>query len=51
MSEGRQAKADFDVFSYRNQYQDLRLAFGKDLRSYYVHYMNSGKKKDESQPV
>ena len=45
MSEGRQAKADFDVFSYRNQYQDLRLAFGKDLKSYYFHYMNSGKKE------
>ena len=45
MAEGRQAKADFDVFSYRNQYQDLRLAFGKDLKSYYFHYMNSGKKE------
>ncbi len=30
---------------YRNQYQDLRLAFGKDLKSYYFHYMNSGKKE------
>lgn len=45
MAEGRQAKADFAVFSYRNQYQDLRLAFGKDLKSYYFHYMNSGKKE------
>lgn len=45
MAEGRQAKADFDVFSYRNQYQDLRLAFGKDLKSYYFHYMKSGKKE------
>ena len=45
MSEGRQAKDSFDVFSYRNQYQDLRLAFGKDLKSYYFHYMNSGKKE------
>lgn len=45
MTEGRQGKDSFDVISYRNQYQDLRLAFGKDLRSYYVHYMNCGKKE------
>ncbi len=30
MSEGRQAKDSFDVFSYRNQYQDLRVAFGNN---------------------
>ena len=46
MTEGRQGKDSFDVISYRNQYQDLRLAFGKDLRSYYVHYMNCGKKEE-----
>lgn len=45
MTEGRQGKDSFDVISYRNQYQDLRLAFGKDLKSYYFHYMNSGKKE------
>ena len=45
MTEGRQGKDSFDVISYRNQYQDLRLAFGKDLRSYYIHYMNCGKKE------
>ena len=45
MTEDRQGKDSFDVISYRNQYQDLRLAFGKDLRSYYIHYMNCGKKE------
>lgn len=45
MTEGRQGKDSFDVISYRNQYQDLRLTFGKDLRSYYIHYMNCGKKE------
>ena len=43
MGEGRQAKASFDVFSYRNQYQDLRVAFGNNLKSYYMHYISNGK--------
>lgn len=43
MSEGRQAKDSFDVFSYRNQYQDLRVAFGNNLKSYYMHYISNGK--------
>ena len=45
MAEGRQGKKTFDVNSYRNQYADLRAAFGKDLKSYYMHYMTSGKKE------
>ena len=43
MSEGRQAKADFNVATYRNRYQDLRLKYGTDLPSYYVHYITNGK--------
>jgi hypothetical protein len=42
MSEGRQAKADFNVYSYKDKYEDLRNAFGDDIKSYYVHYVNYG---------
>ena len=45
MPEGRQANAEFNVKSYRNAYADLRQAFGNDLKSYYLHYMNCGKKE------
>lgn len=43
MSEGRQGKLTFDVWSYRRQYSDLRSAFGNNLKSYYMHYITSGK--------
>ena len=43
MNEGRQAKETFDVYSYRLEYQDLRLAFRNDLKQYYIHYIYSGK--------
>ena len=43
MSEGRQAKASFDVWSYKNANSDLRRAFGNDIRQYYLHYINNGK--------
>ncbi len=43
MREGRQAKAEFDVASYRNRYADLRQAFGWDnLEAYYNHYLYYG---------
>ena len=43
MNEGRQAKSTFNVQSYRNQYQDLRLAFGwNNLPAYYNHYRTAG---------
>ena len=46
MSEGRQAKSDFDVYSYRNQWADLRQAFGwNNLAEYYVHYAKCGKRE------
>lgn len=46
MREGRQAKATFDVRSYKNAYSDLRLAFGNDLRKYYEHYIRWGYKEN-----
>jgi hypothetical protein len=42
MSEGRQAKADFNAYSYMEKYEDLRNAFGDDIKAYYVHYINYG---------
>ena len=42
MSEGRQASASFDVASYYNANEDLRAAFGADLKSYYSHYATYG---------
>ncbi len=43
MAEGRRGNESFDVQSYYNEYQDLRLAYGTDLPRYYVHYMKWGK--------
>lgn len=48
MSEGRQAKADFNVSTYQSRYGDLRSAFGGDLRQYYLHYINYGKSEGRS---
>ena len=42
MAEGRRASANFDVTSYRNQYPDLRQAYGSNLKSYYMHYIDYG---------
>lgn len=33
MSEGRQAKGTFHVYTYRSQYEDLTRAFGDDLKA------------------
>lgn len=45
MDEGRQAKADFNVFKYMygTYNDDLRNAYGNDLKQYYLHYINNGK--------
>ena len=48
MKEGRQAKADFNAGVYRENYADLQSAYGNDLKSYYLHYMNFGKKEGRS---
>ena len=43
MKELRQASENFDVTSYRNQYADLRAAFGMDnYPAYYYHYLFNG---------
>lgn len=38
--EGRKGWADFDPAAYASAYPDLRAAFGDDILSYYVHYIN-----------
>lgn len=45
MNEGRMAKKSFDVTSYYNEYPDLRAAFGKNWKSYYLHYIQHGNKE------
>ena len=47
MREGRQASANFNVYSYAYKYPDLRIAFGNNLPNYYYHYINKGKMKIE----
>ena len=42
MAEGRQAKADFNVYAYRELHADVVKAFGEDIKSCYLHYINSG---------
>lgn len=42
MNEGRQAKADFNVYSYKNRYNDLSKTFGNTLKLYYLHYVYFG---------
>jgi len=43
MDKGHMGRSSFDVFSYKNRYQDLRLEYGSDLKSYYMHYIYVGK--------
>ncbi|MBE6015181.1 MAG: N-acetylmuramoyl-L-alanine amidase [Lachnospiraceae bacterium] len=45
MSEGRQAKASFNMKVYMNKYGDLRAAYGSDYRLYYLHFIQYGKKE------
>ena len=45
MKEQRQGNENFDVHSYSNAYQDLRLAFGEDAPKYYMHYIKYGKRE------
>jgi GH25 family lysozyme M1 (1,4-beta-N-acetylmuramidase) len=46
MNEGRRASASFDVDSYYLRYSDLRRAFGKNWKEYYLHYINHGRKEN-----
>lgn len=43
MAEGRQANAEFNVQTYRQNYADLSSVFGDNLSLYYMHYIQSGK--------
>lgn len=44
MAQGWQANtAGFNVHAYKARYADLRAVFGNDLKSYYLHYIGSGK--------
>lgn len=53
MKEGRQAISTFDVYTYRNNYADLRKEFDtkkdtitrEDLPKYYKHYITNGYKE------
>lgn len=42
MKEGRTSSSTFDVFSYYNEYFDLRAAYGTDIAKYYTHYLKYG---------
>ncbi len=43
MQEGRRACEGFDPKVYRDRYPDLKQAFGKDLTSYYLHFLLQGR--------
>ena len=46
MGEGRNGNASFNVSAYMENNPDLIAAFGReDLKSYYLHYINYGKKE------
>lgn len=47
MSEGRQGSEEFNVYTYKNKYVDLRTSYGNNLREYYFTYINNGKKKED----
>lgn len=42
MIEGRQASSNFNAKAYRDNYADLREAFGDNLPKYYRHYIEFG---------
>ena len=45
MNEGRQGNSKFNAYVYRARYGDLQNAFGDNLKEYYMHYINYGKKE------
>ena len=45
MSEGRATKEGFDLTSYYYANEDLRAAYGLDLKRYYRHYVDYGRKE------
>ena len=45
MAEGRVSSPAFDLASYYNANEDVRAAYGMDLRSYYLHYIKWGRRE------
>ena len=43
MDEGRQGCADFNAAFYKANYTDLRDQYGSNTKSYYMHYIRTGK--------
>lgn len=42
MNEGRAGNSSFNVLWYYNRYDDIRWAFGSNLKAVYLHYLNYG---------
>ena len=45
MDKALRGSETFDVFSYYNKYKDLRDAYGKNYKKYYMHFVNFGYKE------
>ena len=43
MSEGRVASSSFNIRRYKDINGDIRIAYGDDTRSYYMHYIMYGR--------
>lgn len=48
MKSGDQAIESFNVQIYKNNYADLRNSFDNDLKLYYLHYIDIGKKENRN---
>ena len=48
MNEGRRGNEEFNVYTYKNRYVDLRNAFENNLKLYYLHYLTNGRKEGRS---
>lgn len=42
INEVRKTSSTFDVETYKNNYEDLRNAFGNNIKSYYQHFIQFG---------
>ena len=43
MAEGRRGNEGFNVKYYQYRYVDLQVAYGADLKAYYLHYLKFGR--------
>ena len=49
MNEGRQAISTINAIAYKARYADLGASYGGNMKEYYMHYIEFGKKEgDES---